>query len=658
MEADSESPEALNSGFKLEKLPRELLEVVLSFDGMTLPAIRLFTSGSVVMRRNVCLSATVMHLESFKVPNFTLLPSILPSLSYLRALTIDCYGESLIGARIVIDLLKRISPTLEKLILRVHHAIDICEPNPDFRHWDWSYDPNLKRDNAALQAADAYVDLTTCFPRLKWLELGGGPLFLSPAPQALPPTLTHLTCYFGSSGPISQAIALPPSLTYLKAKAWHDKIPPPSFWNTLPATLEHLDIENADLMQLKHFEALPRSLKSLKLNNIWLTSDLIKALPPHLESIDSVCNHDLQFLDGLPTWPTLTRLNLNTHQSKPFFPAQLRQMSRSLTSLDLSLQNVEDMIAGDFPPLLTHLNLKAETSFEHLGPLLLSTPLLRTLVADIPTVSTKLINQLPPYLTELKVCSSKVDGTNPPAVLPPSLVFLGVTAPYDALMNFASFPATLTSADLCGISIPTLYLLPSRLHSLSFTCRDFTQFDRNSTATLDRVAYLRKEALADGFISQRDLESLGSRSVAVFDLLPRTLTKLTVLGQLEPIEAPDWQSLPNKLSDLRIESHTIKLSKDSLNYIPYESVVTSLHMEHLTFEGEHIKRLNRNLKRLRVAELRPTTLEDVMWIPRGIRFSFRDSTVAGTTELIERRHKARKTLDRKAFFETYCPPNQ
>ena len=654
MEDDSESPEALNSGFKLEKLPRELLEVVLSFDGMTRPVIRLFTSGSVVMRRNVCLSATIMHLESFKHPDFTLLPSILPSLSYLRALTIDCHGHYLVGVPYTIDLLKRLSPTLEKLILRVENATDLCEPNPDQRCWSQSSASLADPDYAALQADDAYVDLTACFPRLKWLELGGGPLFLSPAPQALPPTLTHLTCYFGSLS-ATQSFVLPPSLISLKALV-QEWFPCQRFWDTLPATLEHFEIEKARRMKLKHFEALPRSLKSLKVESIELTSDLIKALPPHLESIDSVCNHRLQFLDGLPTWPTLTRLNLNTYRPNPFSPAQLRQMSRSLTSLEFNLENVEDMIAGDFPPLLTHLNLKVAGSFDRLGTFLLSLPLLRTLIIGASELSVELINQLPPYLTKLELYPGNLIHPELPIILPPSLVSFAII-PWDSAptMDFAPFPPHLTDAELGVITIPTLYLLPSHLRSLEFECMNFTQFDRNSTATIDRVAYLRKEALADGSISQGDLESLESRNVAVFDLLPRTLTKLSLHGSLEPIEASEWQSLPNKLSYLQIASNTSKLSKDCLDYIPFENA-DSLLLRPLDLEGRHIKRLNQNLKLLKFEELKSTTPDDLMWIPRGVIGEF--DAIPGVKELIKRRLNALKSLDRKAFHETICPPIQ
>lgn len=643
--------EGLNSHSKIERLPLELWERILGFQGMTRSVIRLYTSGSPLMRQRICRSATIMRLESFKTPDFTLLPSILAELTSLRSLFVICLGNPLLGIPQTINLLKRVSPTLQKLVLRCEHALDFCEPDPALRTWHETASSRLSTDNELLTASDAYVDLTACFPNLQWLELDDPYDPPHNPPQTLPPTLTHLECNINLPEKTS-SIALPSSLIHLKVLSSPQL--PQIFWDALPEGLETLDLTfsyQSSYMLLEQVKALPRSLKSLILLPWTPISQDIKALPPHLETITNLSNDKCKSLDGLPSWPTLTRLELSD-----LWPdsTTLHLLSRALTSLQITILAFDTLQAGDLPPLLTELKITTSKSNDVLdGSVFLGMPHLRTLCIWSSSISTAIINQLPPYLTELSLSSDHSMKGDVPAVFPPCLVALRINSDSNLpLAIYGSLPRTLTSADLGYIPMKTLYLLPPRLRRLRFRCNDLWEFKDTSTLAVERIKHLRKEALHDGSFSIEEFEACTRRRAGPFDLLPRTLTYLWFESEFMEFDA-GWQSIPSNLSSLTIfyvsNEVSTPLPIDDLDYIPIESVTQELRLPISNFRDKHVKRLHPELRFLEL-ERGPKchlTLDGLLSLPRSIPWSsVRGDLVKGVEAIEEAQNLALQTLNR------------
>ena len=660
------SQKQLSERLKLEHLPIDIISPILSFNGMSRAVIRLWTSGSPAMRRLV-KSTKVMHFESHLELDFALLPSILGELSSLRSLTIDRGSYRLIGISKTLNLLQTLSPTLEQLILLFDSSVQLCSPG-----YLKTQSPAPRQDSQTTEKADnTYLDLAKCFPRLQWLEFGTSYKVSCGFPQILPSTLTRLVGPFKVQDS-STSYYIPPLVTHLTAYGAPTHLE--SFFEALPRSLEHLDLSapgNDSLLTIDALLALPRSLKALKISpktsiNWSGSTYLLHALPPTLEVLTNIaCNlGDLTHL--LPTLKTLHFL----YQTISISPAQVRQLSRSMTSLQLLFLDYEDLSKDDFPPSLTHLQL--EGTFGNFYVPLLPFEHLRSLNLEFVYLSCSFIKQFPPKLTRLTLLIVEAKDGNEVVEFPPFLEHLNLTIERFREMDSLemSLPQTLTSLGLTlpKITIGNILALPlclCSLHLKGSAGHLVSTFMPPDADMIAKIELLRRSAEAKGVFADETLPARQPREFGLFDLLPRTLTYLKIDGSAEFDDAT-WHSLPKKLETLMIVSPYTHYDEDKsaigaplpCDYIPFESVTTQLLLDGATLEDRHFKRLNPRLQVLTISRGSKmfNNLEACLpWIPRQILLECGNG--ARQLDYQSKRRSALYKLDRQGFHALNAQPS-
>ena len=235
-----------------------------------------------------------------------------------------------------------------------------------------------------------------------------------------------------------------------------------------------------------------------------------------------------------------------------------------------------------------------------------------------------MINLLPPTLTNLKVEAYSSQRNDEIINFPPSLTILKL-AEYNSHTKppaaIGKIPDSVTKLLLnIRIAASSLTQLPSRLAKLRLGhLSELDSFDPKDPATVERIAYLRQVAQKDGFILK---ERSSPHEYHLWDLLPRTLTKLDLGGntELETLDAPVWQSIPENLQSLLLWREKVALHLQTLSYLPLETITTELRLPRVTWRDEDIKRLNPLLRKFKC---QPgctwlLTLACVPWVPRNI----------------------------------------
>lgn len=644
--------------FELEKLPSEVVGQILSFKGLSVATLRLWKSGSSAMRQHIRRSVSAISLEAPIPLTFAKLPLMLTELTSLRSFSVDRRRCELLGAQHTVKVLKSLSPTLEKLVLECRGAASLCEPDPELREINLFEIVDGDDSKPPIPVEDRYVDLAARFPRLQTLVLSTTSNFFSP--QVLPASLTSLTCQLRVPK-TTESVVFPSSLTHMALKAVNKF--PQAFWDALPSGLEILDLSDARSgirLPLEHVQKLPASLKKLRMNNrvIWDPSlEQLNALPPRLESLANVINSACPNLSQ--AFPSLKEVLPSGRSEVALTPSQLRETSRSLVSFALGLAAPQELAEGDFPPSLTYLQLHIDgpKPFEKIGRFL-PTAHLTTLHLLSLRMSPALINQLPHCLTDLRLTSfGKMEGTGT-INFPPSLVTLKLIVynAHDApATSIGKIPDTVKTLKLeLHINVSSLPMLPSRLGKVRFGhLSGMDSFDPKDPAIVERITYLRKVAQEDGFV----LKSLSPpREYGVFDLLPRTLTKMDIGGEteLDKLDAVVWQSMPENLQKLLVWRDVQPLHPNTLDYLPMESITRHLRLPRVTWKDEHIKRLNPNLLEF---DCQPgctwlLTPASIPWVPLGITgnvWGKDDDWHEVLQQLTDERLDVLDTEDRQAF---------
>lgn len=614
------APQAHN-GLKLESFPSDVLERILNLDDMTRSVIRLWTSGSRVMRHKIQQSVLSMHFESVVELAFDALPMVLVDLRFLQSLVIR-RGRNRMNCRLqLVTVLKSLSPTLETLILDFEGSHDICEPNPQLR----LYQPDPSDLQRTENPDDEYVDLAKHFPRLQWLEFE---IENSPCHSAhlLPPTLTRLKADLKIP---DDAPTLPhwPNLTHLELPSTFDI--PEAFWRALPQCLEHLDLSDSflSLAVSDIYALLPRTLKFLAMppDPPFEAPSSLQDLPRQLESLSHVNLYESEQLHHLP--PGLLQLHCSTQRmADSFTPSHIRQLPRSLTSLETKLHVAPTLTAEDMPPALTHLKLVSTDNLSG-DPFVTLLPYahLRSLIIEAHSMSTAALGQLPANLTRLhvKLATELIGGeiTSFPPLLQDftlHVYYYGNTSRQP--VTIGKLPETVTSVSLdLSLASSSFFHLPARLRTLKLgNLAETSSFDPQDSDTIARIFYLRKVAHEDGIFCDENLPRLDTtRPYGIFDLLPRTLTDLELSCKgMHNWYSTVWQSIPKTLKRLLIWSANA-LHPNTLDYLPFDSITGHLTIITGTVKDEHIKRLN---PRLCFVELSPTSWllspACVPWIPK------------------------------------------
>lgn len=594
----SENPHEAQKSLTLEQLPPDILKQILAFDGLTRAIIRLWTSGSPLIRQNIRRSATIMAFECQIERVFAQLPILLTELTSLQFLTVR-RGQwfDLTDIPGTIKLLNHLGSSLEKLVLHFK-SNNIYEPISDLSECQTTKSAADIPHKLPIDIGDTYINFAKCFPKLQWLEIGNQ-LAQFRSIRSLPSTLTRLNVFFN---PNVEIVPFPAGLIRLEVSA--PTRLPKEFWPALPSGLEYLDLSNygsSTSMEVEDLAALPRSIKRLVMSTYaWTppTAEHIKALPPHLESLENVSNSMLQFLDGLPTRLTKRLLIGGTFGiSSALSPADIRSMPRSMIALQCRLKDLSELTPSDFPSSLTYLRATWSTSYDDFGTMLPAQ--LRTLETRSPILSTQLISQFPKGLTELTLRTDKPSGTEISG-FPPGLKCLSLNCgSKEAILHIGNLPQSLTVIELnLVISVRSLFSLPPRLRTLHIAgMTNWTDFDPKDAKTIERIGYLRSEAEKEGIFADELAPTYRPREYGVFDLLPRTLSHLyfgnwVVLEKLEP---PVWQSLPKNLQTLESSRNIKPMPPDVLDYLHFDTTAPSLCLPGTTWRDEHIKRLSPHL---------------------------------------------------------------
>jgi len=311
-------------------------------------------------------------------------------------------------------------------------------------------------------------------------------------------------------------------------------------------------------------------------------------------------NHEASSLSLLPS--TVTSMKME-HVSK--LRGRFGDLPRSLTHLAYWVDGDDDLAAKHegWPPSLTSLELQYGGSKPFSAPLpstlrvlLCNADLSPSLVLpdSLTTLSAgrldRPVSQLPPHLTELsirlpEVKKSKklVEQAQPMDLsnLPASLTHLKISgrlSPYGPPVVAAKFPPLLRCLRLVFVTLRLTDTLPESLEELTIT---------RGMAIIDhpfRHARLRKLVLPDEFnqlIRASDFPSLqvlslGSKFNHPLDDLPRSLSELTVRGDLDRLPASLTMLTPKRAikrpldklpSSLRILDLRSEI-RHNLNHLP------------------------------------------------------------------------------------------
>lgn len=626
----------------LTDLSPPLVGQILSYESTTHAALRLWQCGSRALQTQLIAGVFKVELRNSKELILLQMPKCLAELRNLRFLTVDRSQHVLYNPSRTFEVLKSLSPSLEKLTLRFKGAgffFNPCSPSErltggQFETW------NPKQ---AEFPDNAFIDSQAAFPSLQSLKLDEIALLDATALQGLPRSLLSLSAATTEKGDsFLQCIkALPPNLTSFSTFGRWKKAP--SFCSALPRTLTKLAIPQGTLANVEELSNLPRELKVLRTAPFRWTIEQLSALPPLIKdaSIVLLPAHDDCYLAISALPKSLTRLDMQNTFKAEFNAVRLRALPPTLTSLN-GVISFESVATSDFPRSLTSLVIDGGVreftkEFARLLP-----PFLRSLTLSGYGITMELdvISHLPEYLTSL---SAKVDELSPGAnlIFPRGLTFLSLDVSLDvpftmALQNarldygeegstealaadgsaaappdragFCHLPLSffkqlhvcahlktlLLKGALCPLS--ALQFLSPHLERLLIR-----QFVKDAAFNLEEswVESKVQSLFAEAAFSVCKEELTSQRPPALprhwFDLIPRKMVLLEASYPfLHTHDLQDWTRLPKAMTNLKLNC-PLPLDNQVLRYLPMAEM-NYLEIKIDPMDDEAVKHLGRKMK--------------------------------------------------------------
>ena len=496
-------------------------------------------------------------------------------------------------------------------------------------------------DTARVWTPSMVTQLPSSLTDLSFRIPAGDTALIRDLMQALPPTLARLDLRCHDDSQIHHSFLLPllPS-NLVSASINMDASPSYNFLGPILAfEAGELDLLPRSLMQFS-CSRVPRSIPpfiramldldfpTTPIKIEWTDDARDDSLPPFLSSANFVVRDPKRLQAALKALPLHVE-SLDLYESNFLDDKLIQALPRRLTRLDGALRISSDIKSTDFPPQLTSMKatmikpLKPKTA-ARLPPLVdlhLHMPVKACVVSHLPRTITRLRVELedldgvsellwPPHLRTLHCVGSaslttfghgidpkkakkiKFDSKHPLTTLSPSFPCCILKS-----IVLAPLPRGLTSLNIgkFGIASSELLHLPPFLTKLrlDFVFND-AQFDPSSATALSRARELLRFE-PSGAADYDFCLFAPQPTIAVFDLIPRTVTDLSYVGDttVPPIA---WSRLPTSLTFLHVSPDQSVPSGEILLHIP------KLHLKTLSFgaieaTSDHIKALLPLMKR-------------------------------------------------------------
>lgn len=626
----------------LASLTSNILDAILSLDGMSSCALRLWMSGSSNLRYKLATGLTRIHLANPQRFSTNRWPSILANLRALRELSIDRDYYTLLRHNQIGSEVQKLSPTLRKLKLRILESRNILTPSVHSQLEALSINKSEAKEGELRKTLWTFK---AAFPHLESLDLHSKEKWLERDFELLPPSLTHLNLrHLPKVTDIGKfASLIPRQLLSLNVANY---VLNASFWVNLPPNLTALKVECAlrdhdGVSYADIAKGLPRTLTSITLPFGHFSPAELALLPPSLTEIDtyertssSSASETTLDLDVGRHFP-----NLRAFHTSVLSPTLLRSLPSGITSIQAHV-NDDTIKPEHWPSSLVSLEIRdaaSNFSLSILPPGLTEFAILYEFELDLASVSLlprslrtlECHNGLlrdkadfPPTLTTLSFarCENALSRWlvfEEAAVARPSMPEEDEeaaedrepdleSAAYRETLNgrkvlrcfpFHCLPQSLTELK-AELFLPASKLkhLPRRLKLLNIDdIFEDADFHPDSAEELDAMRSIFDVGRREGFEENFDWTQLKQASILL--LLPRTLKSLSLWGDATNARV-DWSHLPPRL--LSIWLHPQKgLPADFIYQTPLKHTAR-LHVQVDRPTDEHIKAIPRHLAGLRI----------------------------------------------------------
>lgn len=591
--------------FELGRLPPEILRLILNDPICSFMVIQLWKCGNKIFNHRLATGGcTEVVLKDHVANSTSRFPKMLRSLRELRSLSISRPYSPLMPTNILIEEVRALSPTLEKLELLLDAALPIFLQEPK------TYSSTRWIMTSYARGQSRFWNIATTFPNLKSFSLVDcsrraiqeGDL------AALPAGITELTVGCEASKIMSRLreffTSLPPSLTKVN-------LPLP-----LPVNTAELSL-------------LPASVTDLRLDALSL---ILNRPEEERDPTTSTYHFNLSKL----LHPALSRLSIGSidHAS---FPSELSSWSatlpRNLTELVISNpSNISRPIAhfkvSDLPRTLKVLcyaypcfwnSIEVSEHLDRETVLRLWPPSLQVL--ELPELDNKSgltnpekLSILPASLTKLTISASIFPTFDLTGLLPPKLVYLNWSDTCDTQSpTSTSSLKGLTTKDLK--TLITTYISSDRLSELSSNLTHLT-LHKSSLTIFSNLSYLPPSltslevgeanwshfALVPSQIRSFTCRVLSGAVVNAFGDLPKGLTSL-IIGKSWAPPPQLFHHLPRQLALLHIETEP-HVEASVLGYLPRS--LTSLE---ITLNDSTVHNI-KSMPHEKLVHFKPTTYHD------------------------------------------------
>lgn len=610
----------------LDLLP-ELLGAILAFNEVSHMSRELWLCGSKFLHTKLSRCVHTVALRDHRTTVLGRIPSYLVNLRSLRELEIDIKGQDIYHLEEARYTIRGLSDTLEKLNLGFSNWENVLlfYPAPtsspdsaphvygphDFRRFNRlttlslpTVAPHNDRWFETMLPATV-TDLKACVRPIEGTAIN------------IPASVTRLTCLLNNTAPVKA----PPTvthLTYVFRRSWDMERYSEDTLRGLAGPnvtrLEKMLLENA--FRFWHTAGLLRDLL-----------EPIRISPFYLDIEAPLRASQLSMLTAISCGQSILT-------------------SRTLASLPKTLTMLKALVDGtdvqeqDWPTHLSILRLADRSKVlpplpQHYPPSLAHFIIEHAVVKE-PIVPMALINRLPKRL--ISFTSQSLMLSKEPIEFPPSLKTLIISqftiaeyergkeagqaaeesgfddflfsAPSDQsfftpkllkvtrCFPFHKLPHSLQQLEMEGGKMPfsRVARLPPCLLKLVIAFEKDADYDATDPKLRARVQYLRRQGIYSGAFMPTAPQR---EDMAMLDLLPRTLTDLTILDGDEP---DGWGGLPQGLKHLKIELRET-LDPKILLQIPMLKL-NSLKLITVQFiRDEHMAMLGQNLRSLQIGTL-------------------------------------------------------
>lgn len=586
-------------GHLLYALPQDTLDAILSYDHLSLGALRLWMCGNSHLQYKLATGVTKIKLEDLREISGMRYPKVIENLRALRELTIDRDNNPMPLYRQLAAHVRRLPPTLKKLNLAVFDSIRVISSDLPS---DALIDANEVKSG---EPSDSGWTFATAFPHLEMLRLTSTETWTPKQFALLPSSLTELEIEeLPSYADGNYCSSIPRQLLSLKVNSRVSVLE--SFWDHLPPQLTRLDFRTSESLEkdvaLKYriLAGTPRTLTAWPLSFMPACTASLADLPPsisvlyspwaqgesHLLTEEQVARLSLNFanlerihFDSLPTHhlrllpSTLRHLYVSKLEFEKHQKIEASHWPSSLTTLSWQQASglQTDEVSSMFPiesltllKFLTDLSIGDSHVFDmdaliHLPPSLLSLSLPDCILRETVT--------FPPQLTYLSVTHHMQDANEPEAELGRWIELAPLNtdgSPENTNYNnskarstlhgrkvlrcfpFYALPASLLELRILGM-VPASQLkhLPQRLKTLNvdevFQDEDFKPEGNDELETMRSIFETgEKEGIREAFDWRL------SKRASVLSMLPRTLIDISIYGDAIA-SIGQWEALPQTL---------------------------------------------------------------------------------------------------------------